>query len=162
MRRAYSQKPSPLKKGSTKYSLYPSLHDSVQGMLGKSKKFKFNFNDEDTDLDCKIGETRVVGTFRCENPKCKHEWTSGKISTVVRSYPKRLYNAKVFHQRCKRCNKPIKPSLDDTYADRVAYRLKVLNDLPVERREFVGDTDSIHDSRRCEGCRAGYCEKSRR
>ncbi|TQS35992.1 hypothetical protein Golomagni_03571 [Golovinomyces magnicellulatus] len=150
--------PSRSKKVNPKYSLYPKLHRDVQSMLGR--RYKFEFNDEDTDADCEIGETRVVGTFTCDNPRCKNEWQSGKISTVVRSYPNRLYNAKVYHQRCRKCNKPIRPSLDSTYADRVAYRLKVLNDIRVERREFLFEKETPpHDSKRCEGCRAGYCEK---
>ncbi|RKF83351.1 hypothetical protein GcM3_014029 [Golovinomyces cichoracearum] len=130
-------------------------------MLDGSIRMKFN--NEDSDEDCKTAETRVVGTFTCDNPRCTNEWQSGKISTVVRSYPNRSYNAKVFHQRCRRCNKPIRPSLDGSYADRVAHKVKILNNIPVVKRPFLGDKKTPpHDSKRCEGCKAGYCEKKGR
>jgi hypothetical protein len=43
-----------------------------------------------------------------------------------------------------------KPILDDSYVERVAYRLKKWCGVELERPEF------------CEGCKAGHCGEGRR
>lgn len=49
------------------------------------------------------------------------------------------------------------PMPDDSYAERVAYRLLKWSGADQERPEYSGGSKGPHRSELCEGCRAGHC-----
>jgi hypothetical protein len=103
-----------------------------------------------------------MGRFPCHNTKCKSKgWFSRKIAVTIRLYPGERYNARVYHQRCIRCNSVSRPVLDETYAERVAYWIKQWNGIWVEKPPISKASKGPHNSKLCEGCKAGHCTESR-
>lgn len=72
-------------------------------------------------------------------------------------YPGSEYNARVYHQRCKTCNELSKPMLDESYVERVVYRLKSWSGVQMDRPFYGGNSGAPHEAEFCEGCRAGHC-----
>jgi hypothetical protein len=109
--------------------------------------------------------------------------TSHQIATTIRRYPRNRYNARVYHQRCKACSKSnrnsksnsssnlssnsspstpsVQPIVDDSYAERVAYRIKKWCGVRMEPPPFSGRARAPHRRDLCEGCRWGVCAGSR-
>jgi hypothetical protein len=71
------------------------------------------------------------------------------------------YNARVYHQRCMVCNFLSRLILDDSYAERVAYRLKKWCRVELELPEFSGESKGPHAKEFCEDCKAGHCSEDR-
>ena len=85
-------------------------------------------------------------------------WRSGKVSIVIRRYQDGSYNAEVFNQRCKACNKLGILDLDQqTYIERVAYRLLKWAEVAVERPRYDSKETPPHRADLCEGCKRGIC-----
>lgn len=152
------KKTKPTAKPSKPWSLYPSHHHAVSALLEQHNLF-FNFHEGD-DSDCEEEyDTNIMGRFVCYNRSCPtHGWSSKLIATTIRTYPGAEYNARVYHQRCKACSKLSKPKLDDSYAERVAYRLKKWCGVQVERQQHSGQSRAPHKSHLCEGCKHGHCK----
>merc|ERR1712093_619787 len=89
-------------------------------------------------------------------------WSSKKITITIRMYSGQRYNARVYHQRCRACQALSRPVLDDSYADRVAYRLLKWCGVEQEIPEFAGESKGPHQQELCEGCKAGHCGESSR
>jgi hypothetical protein len=85
-----------------------------------------------------------------------------KIGILIRQFPGNGYNALVFKQRCKECNKLGVLRLDeDSYVERVVYRLKKWAGIHVERPEYSGERGEPHEAELCEACLAGYhCQRA--
>jgi hypothetical protein len=67
----------------------------------------------------------------------------------------------VYHQRCKSCNGLSRPELDvQSYVDRITYRLKKWNGIPVETPVYSGQSKAPHEEDLCEGCKNGRCTQS--
>ncbi|PQK18051.1 hypothetical protein BB8028_0010g00400 [Beauveria bassiana] len=141
-------------------SMYPGLHDDVQTRL-ESNGLKFNFRKNgDKKNHTNSYDSHIMGRFTCANKNCIADgWTSKKIAVTIRQFPGNEYNAEVYHQRCLKCNWLSKPKLDDSYADRVAYRLKKWSGMHVEPRPFSGVSKGPHYRHLCEGCKAGHCDE---
>lgn len=140
-------------------SMYPALHPEVSEVLEQAG-LHFTFRDGDDEHDIlESWDSAVMGRFRCHNAKCAADgWGSKQISLTIRMFPGEQYNAKVYHQRCKRCNSVSKPILDETYTERVTYWLKKWNGVRVERPPNSGKVGKgPHQRELCEGCRAGHC-----
>lgn len=139
------------------YSLYPELHSRVIDNIDKRME-NIKFRTKDHNLGCESKTTNLVGNFRCSNPKCNKKWSSGVVATVVRLYNNNTYNAKVYHQRCKRCEWRSRPVLDDSYEERVCRNLQIMQGIfsprIVQRRDKA---TAPHDENRCEGCKDGVC-----
>lgn len=103
--------------------------------------------------------TFVTGVFLCHNRACSEpSWRSGKVSIVIRRYQDGSYNAEVFNQRCKACNKLGILDLDQqTYIERVAYRLLKWAEVAVERPRYDSKETPPHRADLCEGCKRGIC-----
>jgi hypothetical protein len=145
-------------KSTKDWSMWPSLHDDVSELLRKDDLF-FDFYKDDDDINC-INEydTNIMGRFKCNNSECpKRGWASKRIPITIRMYSNQQYNARVYYQRCKSCNTQSEPELDESYADRIAYRLKKWSGLYVERRVYTGKSKAPHRSDLCEGCKHGHC-----
>ncbi|GAW18979.1 hypothetical protein ANO14919_084630 [Xylariales sp. No.14919] len=140
-------------------SMHPSKHFEVSQLL-EEDNLLFTFHSNDEDYGCtKTSDSSVMGRFICHNPKCAtNGWSSKKIAIVIRMYPGRQYNARVYHQRCKKCGNLSKPILDDSYAERVAYWLKKWCGIHLERPPH-SKSKGPHERRLCEGCKANHCDK---
>ncbi|PGG96212.1 hypothetical protein AJ79_09681 [Helicocarpus griseus UAMH5409] len=147
------------RKPATLWSLHLNLHEHVAQLL-EDEGLHLDFFDVD-DEKSTIGQkdTNVMGRFVCQNNGCKSTgWSSKKIAITIRMYPGQLYNARVYHQRCRNCNDVGQLILDEEcYAERVAYRLKKWNGIAVPVPNFSGQSRGPHDRALCEGCKAGHC-----
>ncbi|ORX98829.1 zinc-binding domain-domain-containing protein [Clohesyomyces aquaticus] len=143
-----------------KWSMYPSLDDEVSNLL-REDNLVFTFHPNDEENTCLNGyDTNVMGRFACRNKNCTAVWTSKQIAITIRRYPNERYNARVYHQSCKRCLMTFKPQLDhESYAERVAYRIKKWCGVKMEAPPFKGRSDGPHRSDLCEGCKQGRCSK---
>lgn len=138
------------------------MHDDVSRLL-EVEELHFEFHDLDEDSNSiRTHDTNIMGRFLCRNRKCKSiGWPSMRVAITIRMYPGERYNARVYHQRCKSCNSLSKPTLDDSYTERVAYRLKKWSGVEMERPQFSGESRGPHEEKFCEGCKAGHCGESR-
>ncbi|KAH7403858.1 zinc-binding domain-containing protein [Cadophora sp. MPI-SDFR-AT-0126] len=140
------------------WSMFPSLHDDVSRLLDV-EGHPFTFHNVDNDIECiRSYDTAIMGRFHCRSRNCQSKtWSSKQIAVTIRMYPEQRYNARVYHQRCEACNTLRKPILDDSYADRVAYRLLKWSGVEQEPPAYSGESRGPHRSELCEGCRAGHC-----
>lgn len=141
------------------WSIYPSLHTEVLQLLRKHH-LQFDFYTTDSDnMGIKQYDTSVMGTFVCRNPQCTSRgWSSKMIAITIRLYNRERYNARVYHQRCKGCQRLSEPVLNESYAERVAYRLKKWCGIEVEQPCHSGKSNALHERALCEGCKTGHCK----
>jgi len=142
------------------WSMYPALHDSVSRLLEDDDlSFTFFTIDEDKG-SIEEYDTNIMGRFKCLNNVCpKAGWGSKMIAITIRMYPEQQYNARVHHQRCKSCGNLSQPSPDDSYAQRIAYRLKKWSGIEMDRPSFTARASQRpHESALCEGCKHGHCK----
>ncbi|GLB02727.1 hypothetical protein AtubIFM57258_006190 [Aspergillus tubingensis] len=145
-----------------RWSMYPALHSDVLNHLSSSLPItSLTFHPFDDDSSSKKEyDTNIMGRFVCSNDSCTSTgWTSKKIAITIRLYPDDEYNARVYHQRCKKCNSLSRPFLDeDSYAQRIAYRMKKWYGVDVERPVYdERKRTKPHNRELCEGCKAGRC-----
>ncbi|PHH79662.1 hypothetical protein CDD80_4147 [Ophiocordyceps camponoti-rufipedis] len=133
------------RKRQKKWDLYLEHHGEVAIEI-EDHDLSFEFNNSD-DEDCiKEHDTYVMGRFVCKNPACSHGvWTSKKIFTTIRLYKGKQYNARVYFQKCRRCKRTSKPKLDSSYAERVAYRLKLWSHVPMKKPKKDNIKGPPHD-----------------
>ncbi|KAF2463846.1 uncharacterized protein BDR25DRAFT_297429 [Lindgomyces ingoldianus] len=150
-------------KGETRTSfMFPSLHqDVIDAVSDQITSPTFHTNDSDRGSNNEH-PTHVMGKFECNNNSCfKDGWGSKKVAILIRGFPGIGYNAVVFSQRCKSCNQLGTLILDEqSYIDRVAYRLKKWADIPMERRPYNHKGGPPHKSSLCEGCKRGVCRQT--
>jgi hypothetical protein len=145
------------------WSMYPLMHDEVSRLL-QDEGLNFTFHDSDNDKNSIQGyDTSIMGRFECHNRKCRSKgWDSMRIAITIRMYPGKQYNARVYHQRCRMCHLLSEPILDNSYAERIAYRLKKWCGVELEPPKFSGRAEGPHKSNFCEGCKAGHCSEGSR
>jgi len=142
--------------------MYPELHEKIISLLGNDLEgLKFHEKDTNQGLRNKY-QTNIMGKFKCPSKTCpKWGWSSNIVAIVIRSYPGNKYNAVIFNQRCKACNALGVFKVDeDSYAERVVYRLRVWADIPVPRPPYSGKATDPHETEFCEGCKRGVCQRS--
>ncbi|KAK3633173.1 hypothetical protein LTR56_015949 [Elasticomyces elasticus] len=127
------------------FDMQPGLHDEVSRLL-ETYNLSFRFVERDGSQ----GITKQKAT----SIRAPQTWTSGKVAITIRRYSRSEYNARVYYQRCKSCDTACRPELDNTYAERVSYRLAVWSGIRMPALPH-GPT-APHDARLCEGCRAGH------
>ncbi|KAF3938713.1 hypothetical protein ABW19_dt0209516 [Dactylella cylindrospora] len=121
----------------------------------------FHGGDEDGDDEF---DKNLVGSFRCSKKGCKNSWSSGVVASTVRRYNKPGnkfgYNARVYNQRCLKCDSLGNMKLDiECYVDRVVRQLKIWKGESVpEIRYFGTNSNGEHEDEHCEGCKAGHCK----
>ncbi|KAF1850817.1 uncharacterized protein K460DRAFT_271884 [Cucurbitaria berberidis CBS 394.84] len=156
-------KPPPKSNGKMKTSfMFPLLHrDVVNAVSGDISSTWFNGKPSDRNSNNEYS-THVMGKFICNNKACPTGgWGSKKVAILIRGYPGNGYNAEVFNQRCKSCNRPGSMKLDeDSYVDRVAYRLKKWAGIPMEKQHYERKISLPHEEMFCEGCKRGLCQRS--
>ncbi|KAK7185466.1 uncharacterized protein CC84DRAFT_1189984 [Paraphaeosphaeria sporulosa] len=144
-----------------KFSLHPELHGAVSLHLADDD-LHFSFRQDRSDArSTKAWNSNIRGVFICYNNKCpSRSWASGMVAIRILLYAGQQYHAQVYHQRCEQCNFVSKPRLDDSYAERVARRLKIWSGVKVESVPRRGQSKRPHLTELCEGCRAGYCSNA--
>ena len=142
------------------WSTYPALHANVSRLLGVDN-LSFRFHEEDEPHgSTNEYDTTVMGRFICENDSCSSDgWSSKKIAITIRMYLGTEYNARVYNQRCRFCDRLSRPTLDNSYEERIAYRLKKWCGVPMDLPYYSGQSEGPHQSNLCEGCRNGHCSK---
>lgn len=156
--RTYSKRAAPC------FQMYPSLHQPVASTLA-SHAIPIQFHNANSDEGTvNRYSTFVMGSFACENNVCPGGvWLSGKITILIRKYPGNEYNAVVYKQRCRYCKRLGRLDLDEqSYTDRVAYRLMKWAGMELDRPAHGGKTTKPHRSDLCEGCKRGVCEEGNR
>jgi hypothetical protein len=138
--------------------MYPSLHNKVSDLL-RTSYLSFTFHDKDSSSgSIDDYDTNIMGHFTCRNPTCHAVWASKKIPITIRRYAQERYNTRVYYQACKRCGTTSQPSLDEeSYVERVAYRLKKWAGVQMEIPPFRGVSKGPHLDELCEGCKDGHC-----
>jgi hypothetical protein len=121
--------------------MYPSLHNEVSDLL-RTSYLSFAFHDKDSSSgSIDDYDTNIMGHFTCRNPSCHAVWASKK-----------------YYQACKRCGTTSQPILDEeSYVERVAYRLKKWAGVQMEIPPFKGVSKGPHLDELCEGCKDGHC-----
>ena len=150
--------PSRKSKSNRRWSVYPALHDDVLRLL-EEQDLHFNFHENDDPRTCiEEYDSNIMGRFSCRDRACgSNGWSSKKIAITIRMYQGAQYNARVYYQRCRECDELSKPHLDDSYAERVAYRLKKWSGIEMARPVYSGQSKGPHQSDLCEGCKDGHC-----
>jgi hypothetical protein len=149
-------------KSPQRWSMHSALHDNVSRLLEEDDLY-FDFHETDDNESCiKVYDTNIMGRFICRNRACSSSgWSSKRIAVTIRMYSGARYNARVYNQRCQGCNSLSKPRLDDSYAERVAYRIKKWCGIEMDRSSYPGHSKSPHQSKLCEGCKDGHCIQPR-
>jgi hypothetical protein len=141
------------------YTMFAHLHHHVQNLLNESD-LTFTFHDIDNEVDMlEARNTNIPGRFRCFNRQCSSGgWFTYAVPITIRYYANDRYNARVYNQRCKKCDSLGKLKPDDIYAERVVYWLKTWSGVPMERIVYLGGpSKGPHEKSLCEGCKAGIC-----
>ena len=147
-------------KSDRRWSIYPALHNDVSCLL-EEEDLHFDFHENDDSEGCvEEWETNIMGHFKCCNRACSKRWQSKVIATTIRMYPGAQYNARVYNQHCKKCDSLGKPRLDNSYAERVAYRLKIWSGVEMKKPPYSGVSKGPHEIELCEGCKNGHCTQS--
>ncbi|KAM5349275.1 hypothetical protein ACJ41O_005782 [Fusarium nematophilum] len=141
----------PRKKSPKKWSMYPALHGKVASLLEEDDLYFTFYDTDDDNTRTESYDTNIMGRFKCYNPKCSSSgWSSKKIAITIRMYEGERYNARVYHQHCKECNSLSRPyAVDESYADRIAYRIKKWNGIEQEVPEYSRHTDAPHEEDLC-------------
>lgn len=63
------------------------------------------------------------------------------------------YNAKIYNQRCQRCNSLDKPRLNDSYAEKITYRFKKWSEVKMNKSIHSNFSKSPHQNNLCEKCK---------
>ena len=141
--------------------MFPSLHQDVSNAVADEiASTWFNGKKNDKHFHTEYS-TNVMGKFTCNNDDCsKKGWGSKMVAILIKGYPGNGYNAVVFNQRCASCNRLGTMTLDNnSYIERVAYRLKKWAGVPTEEQHYVGKKSLPHKFELCEGCKQGYCQQ---
>ncbi|KAL2181087.1 zinc-binding domain-containing protein [Thermothelomyces heterothallicus CBS 202.75] len=144
-------------------AMFPSLHEDVMNALAECSIVPepwFNNNEIDGTM-MEDYSTFVMGRFDCRNQKCPQRgWSSKKIAICIRRFPNSGYNATIYKQRCKSCDRlGVLRLNDNSYVERVAYRLKKWAGVPMEMPLYRGILGGPpHMFELCEGCKAGRCQ----
>ncbi|KAK4161761.1 zinc-binding domain-containing protein [Cladorrhinum sp. PSN259] len=150
--------------------IFPNLHQRIIDRLvddGVSTSYEFHKTDRNLKAAA-TWDTHVMGRFRCTTGGCGGRWSSKKVAIRIRRFrvgvggKSKAYNALVYNQKCKKCEKRGVFELDEnSYVDRVVYRIKVWEDVHVEELPHGEQTGPEHEQHLCEGCIRGICLKGR-
>ncbi|ORY15961.1 zinc-binding domain-domain-containing protein [Clohesyomyces aquaticus] len=141
--------------------MFLTLHQDIMNAVSDEIPSAW-FNDNDTDKGSNNNyETHVMGYFFCNNKACSNTgWGSKMVTILIRGYPGNGYNAVVFNQRCKSCNRLGSFKLDkDSYIERVAYRVKRWAGISTEAPYYMPREGPPHRESLCEGCKRGICRR---
>jgi len=143
--------------------IFPHLHNdilaSLNGSITSAPYFK-HITGSNAAHHSNEYKTNIMATFLCTNTSCKQRgWGSKKVAIRILGYrPGNGYNAVVYNQRCKTCERLGSITIDKkSYIERVTYRLKRWAGVEVEKPVFVRKQGPEHERDLCEGCKRGVC-----
>ena len=141
------------------WSMFPDFDDEVDQLINpEGLSFVFYPNDDPT-ASIREYDTNIMGRFSCYNQTCQSTgWSSKKVPITIRLYPDQRYNARVYHQRCMHCRFLSRPTLDASYAERVAYWLKKWSGIKQDQPKVSKMSKGPHQGSLCEGCKHGRCK----
>ena len=147
------------------YSMFPALHQRVVDALADEISPTPWFKGQDSSGSSNRGSnkeyaTNVMGKFRCWSNACPAGvWSSKKVAILIRGYPRNGYDAQVFNQRCRSCDRLGVLTLDeDSYVERITFRLRRWAGVQVEPQEYSRSKEGPpHERNLCEGCKRGIC-----
>ena len=143
------------------FDMRPSLHKDVLRLLHPCN-LSFDFYEVDDSAGVRREyDTCIMGKFTCTGVSCSKSWTSKQIAITIRQYPNQRYNARVYYQRCEACDSLSRPGIDESYAERISYRLAKWSGIALDEPAYSGRSERPHQTRLCEGCRYGRCWQSR-
>ena len=140
--------------------MFPELHQRIAEAVSPAITSTWFNNDEKARPENDQKHiTCVMGKFTCVNNGCrKNGWSSKVVAIKIRRYARSGYNATVYNQHCKACGWLGRLTLDEeSYVERITYRLKVWACVRVERPPFNRIKTKQHESVYCEGCKVGDC-----
>jgi hypothetical protein len=146
--------------------MFPHLNQDVANAISDSIPStwfrKTRKHDDDGGCNKKYS-TNVMGKFKRNNyARTSRGWGSKTVAILIRGHTGSGHNAVVYNQRCQSCNTLGHFTLnEDSYVDQVAYRLKKLAGVSVERPFYESKDDKPHKTEFCEGCKRGLCAKSK-
>lgn len=145
---------------------YPTLHEAVAKAFDNVPQpaplFQHHGHKSKVIKDY---TTSIMGRFQCRDHKCSSpSWGSKKIAIQIREFAGNTYDAVVYKQRCRTCGNLGTMRIDEeSYVERVAYRLKKWAGVRMERPEYNEEGEGPpHKSSLCEGCKAGCCPMLKR
>jgi hypothetical protein len=151
------ERDSPAHASVKPWSLQPAKHEEVLELIHPVLSVEF-FKANGFDDCTRHHDTHIMGYFTCSNKACpKDMWSSKMIALTIRLYSGKRCNAVVWHQRCKKCQSFGEPELEESYAERIAYRLKVWFIKPYEKIDYLPGDPFPHKRHLCEGCKNGHC-----
>lgn len=140
---------------------YPTLHEAVAKAFDNVPQPAPLFqHHEHKSKVIKDYITSIMGRFQCRNHKCSTpSWGSKKIAIQIREFAGNTYDAVVYKQRCRTCGNLGAMRIDEeSYVERVAYRLQKWAGVPMETPEYnEWEEGPSHESPLCEGCKVGHC-----
>ncbi|KAI1515209.1 Zinc-binding domain containing protein [Pyrenophora tritici-repentis] len=141
--------------------MYPLLHPAIANALAEHgiPVHFHNINSEKGFIN--YYSTNITGKITCVNKLCtRGTWGTGRVAIRIRKYPNDRYNAAVYNQGCQKCKKLGRLFVDEqTYIERVSYRLKKWTGVDEEPPEYREKGTPPHREDLCEGCKAGICMK---
>lgn len=158
-----SKKPRPPPKGESRpFFMFPSRHKEVAMAVSHSMTCTWvrkRVSDQDAIQEY---ESHVMGNFKCPNTACSPSvWNSKMVAIKIRGYSGNGYNAVVFNQRCKKCDRLGILHLDkESYIERVAYRIQKWAGVPVKPPLYSQKQGLPHKRELCEGCKRGVCRQA--
>jgi len=113
-------------------SMHSMLHDDVARLLLPHKLF-FSLQNVDEDGMCiEEYDTNIMGQFACNNPNCRSGgWWSKKLQLQSACMTEKS-TTRECTTKAAEDDQLGQSTLDESYADRVAYRLKTWSGLPME------------------------------
>jgi hypothetical protein len=141
--------------------MFPELHPNVADAVSPEISSTWFNDDEFDDEFDKEWFTHIMGRFICNNNFCKKRvWNSRKVPIEIRGYDDNGYSAIVYNQRCKSCDQlGIFELNEQSYIERVAYRLKKWGGVEMEAPPFNRIEGAPHERAYCEGCKRGKCRE---
>lgn len=142
--------------------MFASLHKDIVDAASHSIDSIWFCESDSNRGAINIYTTHVMGKFRCPTKTCRtNSWASRKVAILIRGFAENGYNAVVFNQRCKACNKLGDLTLDEkSYIDRVAYRVQKWAGIPMHQQYYARQRGKPHEREFCEGCKRGVCRQT--
>lgn len=137
---------------------FPWLNERIADAVAPDLPSTF-FNTNKRELHGHEYETNIMGRFICTTPNCAAKgWGSTRVSILIKGFVGNGYHATVFGQRCRQCkNLGLLKMDEDSYVDRVAYRLKKWANIEVTPPPYKEKQGPPHETELCEGCKRGHC-----
>lgn len=146
------------------WTMHREYHDGVSKCLEESEfDLYYTFNQVDSREAYLLNEwtTKIPGHFICHNRHCRWSWKSQAVGILIRRYTGHKYNARVYWQACRRCDKFTQPNFHlsprNAYEEHIAYAIKAWNGVTAKLPRYPRPPSGPHRIELCGGCQSGRC-----